>query len=109
MKSFFQVWGIAMMLQASIFAWRSMRRMFKIARGQISMTQMSLDEIKNSRCLDRHMAFGDPMNLIIFGVGSTSELGQFFRRWLIYFPLAWLTNLLSPITWIFALPIALGI
>jgi hypothetical protein len=107
MKTFFICWGIAILLQAAWFAWKSVRRMLKIARQGIGLTQMSLAEIEASQGLDRHPAFGDPFMLMTAHGVHVHPLAQFFRRWLLYFPMAWMTNIIYPVTWVFALPAAL--
>jgi len=89
------------------FAFGSIRRMHGIAKGRITVADMSLRDIENSQGLDTHAAFGDPVKILIFRNKLIHPFSQFLRRWLIYFPLAWLTNMLYPVTWLFALPPAL--
>ena len=108
MKLFFLVWGFVILDQAAISAWKSIRRMVRIARNEITMDDipdMSVFEQK----LDCHPAFGDPTYLEMMEVTSTSERAQFFKRWLLYFPMAWVTNVIIPLTWILTLPAAIGL
>ncbi len=87
------------------FAFGSIRRIHGIARGRITVADMSLRDIENSQGLDTHPAFGAAMKILIFRNKLVHPFSQFLRRWLIYFPLAWLTNMLYTATWLFALPL----
>jgi hypothetical protein len=98
--------ALVIVVLAAWFAFKSIRRMVGISRGRVSMADLSLTEIESSRGLNMHPAFGDPMMLAISGK-PTHPVTQFLRRWLIYFPLSWLANIISPFTWIFALPTAI--
>lgn len=94
-------------LVLSVFhAWQTIRRMFQIARRQVLMSEMPLYEIQKYQGLDAHPAFGDPMTLVMYGVTLTSEPVQFLKRWLIYFPVAAVVNMLHPLTWVMALPVS---
>ena len=103
MKEFLITYASVIVVFAAWFAFKSIRRMLGIARGRVSMADLSLADIEASRGLDMHPAFGDPMMLVIHGK-LVHPVTQFLRRWLIYFPLAWLTNIISPLSWLFALP-----
>jgi hypothetical protein len=105
MKDFLIQFALVIVVLAAWFAFKSIRRMVGIARGRVSMSDLSLADIQASRGLDMHPAFGNPMMLAIHGK-LVHPVTQFLRRWLIYFPLAWLTNIISPLTWLFALPAA---
>ena len=82
--------------------------MLGIARRRVLMMELTLKEIKASRGLHMHPAFGDPMMLAFQGK-LVHPGAQLLRRWLIYFPLAWITNIFNPLTWFFTLPTALFI
>ena len=92
---------------AAWLAFNSIRRMLKIARGELSMGDLSLKDIEASRGLDMSSAFGNPARLLLVKGLHVHPAGQFLQRWLVYFPLAWIANIFSPLTWIFALPPAI--
>lgn len=108
MKLFFLVWGFVIVDQAAISAWKSIRRMVRIARNEITMAEIA-DISVFEQTLDCHPAFGDPTYLEMMGITLTSERAQFFKRWLLYFPMAWVTNIIIPLTWILTLPAAIGL
>ena len=106
MKTFLIKYAVAVVLLAAWFAHQSIRRMFRVARRRASQDDLSLADMEAWRDLDRNPAFGDPVKLAIIHGIFVHPASQFLRRWLIYFPLAWLTNMISPMTWFFALPAA---
>ena len=106
--SFWFCWLLASVAVSGWFGWKAIRKSYGIARGNIMMCDLSLYEVKKYSTvnLEAHPAFGHPMTIVSYGGRPTSEIGQFFRRWLLYYPLSWLANFVSPFNWIFALPMA---
>jgi hypothetical protein len=79
--------------------------MLKIARGEISMVDLSLKDIEASRRLDSS-AFGNPNRLLLDG-RYVHPVAQFLQRWLVYFPFAWIVSIFHPLPWILSLPLAI--
>jgi hypothetical protein len=104
MKDFLTDFGTIIVILAAWFGFKSIRRMVGIARGRVSRAELSPSEIDAIRKLNTHPAFGGQVTLAMHGKFIHS-ITHFLRRWLIYFPLSSLTNIVNPMTWILIKPI----
>jgi hypothetical protein len=105
MTSFLMRWAAMSAMLAIWFAFKSIRRMVRIARRQTSGADLdiSLREREASRGLWLNRIYGDRFVLALSG-RQIHPASQFALRWLVHFPLAWVANLVSPLTWAFAFP-----
>lgn len=100
---------IAILAHNTHFAWRAMRRGVLVARRKLDEAQLIPGEFGTvtREELEDDPFFGDPHYLAAIGQAWFSPFGQFWRRWLILFPLTWAFTLINPFTWIYSLPTAL--
>lgn len=103
MKGFLIYYCSVVLIMGAWFAFKSIRRMVGIARGTVTVMDLSLQDAQASHGLFMHPTFGEPF------VVAVHPFKQFLKRWIVYFPLAWATNAISPTTWILALPGAVAV
>ena len=108
MLDFLLRYAIHLILVSIFFAFKTMRRHLKVARGRCA--DWTLDECQLMLCYDYIRAFGHPGQELarpyLLGYRLQRPLNpviQFFYRWLFFFPPACLSIISAPLAWLYAL------